>query len=96
MKPPGQEGSGPRAKTKNNNRQRPRLKPQMQSILSLVARWVSEKEVKALQSACMRTSTMARDQQYEEILSDLDDNVWKDLSDDWQRDLLEEEDSPAL
>ena len=30
----------------------------------------------------MRTSAMAREQQYEEILSDLDDQVWKELSDD--------------
>ena len=45
----------------------------MESILSIVAGWVSEKEMKALQMK-------AREQQYEEILSDLDDQVWKELS----------------
>ena len=34
----------------------------MESILSLVAGWVSVKEMKALQGACMRTSTLAREQ----------------------------------
>ena len=39
--------------------------------------------MKALQGTCMRTSAMAREQQYEETLSDLDDQVWKEVSDDW-------------
>ena len=68
----------------------------MESILSLVADWVSVKEMKALQGACMRTSTMAREQQHEELLSRWDDQVWEELSDDWQRSLLEKEESPAL
>ena len=61
----------------------------MESILSLVAEWVSGKEMKAPQGACMRTSTTAREQQYEEVLSNMDDQVWKELSDDWQTYLLE-------
>ena len=60
------------------------------------AEWVSMKEIKALQGACMRTSTMAREQQHEGLLSSMDDQVWKELSDDWQRYLLEKEESPAL
>ena len=68
----------------------------MESILSLVAEWVSVKEMKALQGAGMRTSTMAREQQYEKLLSSLADQVWKELSDDWQRYLWEKEESPAL
>ena len=32
-----------------------------------------------------------REQQHEEIMYDLDDQVWKDLSDDWQKYLLEKE-----
>ena len=40
--------------------------------------------MKALQGACMLTSTKAREWQYEEVLSALDDPVWKELSDDWQ------------
>ena len=61
-----------------------------------VAEWVSVKEMKALQSACMRTSTKAREQQYEELLSSWDEQEWKELSDDWPRYLLEKEESPAL
>ena len=96
MKQPGQEGSGHRTRSKSNNLHRPGLQPQMESILSLVAGWASQKEAKALQGACMRTSTMEREQQHEEILFDLDDQLWKELSDDWQRYLLEKDESPAL
>ena len=49
----------------------------MESTLSFVAEWVSVKEMKALQGTCMRTSTKAREQQYEDPLSNLDDQVWK-------------------
>ena len=68
----------------------------MESILCLVAGWVSEKDMTAPQSACMRTSTMSREQQYEELLSDLDDQVVKEWSEGWQKYLLEKEESTAL
>ena len=68
----------------------------MESILSFAAEWVSGKGMKAPQGDCMRTSTKTREQQCEELLSNMDDQVWKDLSDDWQRYLLEKETSPAL
>ena len=80
MKPPGQDGSGPRTKTKSNHRHR----LEMESILSLVAGWVSVKEMNALQGACVRTFTKARERQYEELLSAWDDQVWRDLSEDDQ------------
>ena len=48
----------------------------MESVLSFVAKWVSVKEMKALQGARI--------------------HVWKELSDDRQRYLLEKEESPAL
>ena len=41
--------------------------------------------MKAPQGACVLTSTKAREQQYEDLLSSLDDQVWKELSDDWQK-----------
>ena len=72
------------------------LKPQMESILSFVAECVSLVEMKALQGACMLTSTKATERQHEELLSDLDNQGWKELSDDWQRYLLEKEERPAL
>ena len=33
----------------------------------------------------MLTSVWARERQHEELLSDLDDQVWRDLSDDWKK-----------
>ena len=68
----------------------------MEIILFLVAEWVSVKEMKAQQGACMRTSMVTRKQQCEALLSSLDDQVWKELSDDWQTYLLEKEESPTL
>ena len=68
-----------------NNRHSPGLTPRMESIMFFVAEWVSVKEMKALHSACMRTSTKAREQQYEELLSSWNDQEWKELSNDWQR-----------
>ena len=69
---------------KISNRHSPVLKSQMESIRYFVAQWVSLGEMKALQGVCMPTSVWARERQYEELLSDLDDQVWRDLSDDWQ------------
>ena len=40
----------------------PGLKPQMESIVFLVAGWVTVKEMKAAQGLCVRTSIMAREQ----------------------------------
>ena len=96
MKQPGPEGSGHRTKTRSNNLHSPGLKPQMESILSLVAGWVSEKEMKALQSACMLVSIKARDMEYDEFLSDLDNQVWKEMSEERQQYLMGKEESPAL
>ena len=81
---------------KISNRHSSFLKSQVESILYFVAEWVSLKEMKALQGVCMRTSTKAREWQYEELLSDFDNQVWKELLDDWQRYLREKEESPAL
>ena len=78
-----------------NNRHIPGLKPQIVTILFLAAGWVSVKEMKSIQGACMCTSTKARERQYDELLSDLDIQVWIELSDDWQRYLLEKEESQA-
>ena len=47
--------------------------------------------MKALQSACMFVSTKARENEYEEYLSDLDNQVWKEVSEEWQRYLMGKE-----
>ena len=50
--------------------------------MNLVADWFSLEEIKAPQGVCMLTSVWAREWQYKDFLSDLDDQVWGDLSDD--------------
>ena len=57
---------------------------------------VSVKEMKALQSACMLVSIKAREKEYEKFLSDLDNQVWKDMSEEWQRYLVGKEEHPVL
>ena len=44
-------------------------------------------------TGCLPTNLKAREQQYEKLLSNMDDQVWKDLSNDWQGYLLENEES---
>ena len=68
----------------------------MEGIMTLVAEWFFLELMKALQGVCMLTSIRAREWQYKDFLSDLDDQVWRDLSDDWQKYLSEKEESPAL
>ena len=54
-------------------------------IMTLVAECVSFDEMKALQGVCVLTFVWAREWQYKDFLSDLDDQVWRDQSDDWQK-----------
>ena len=69
------------------------LKGKIEGITTLVE-WSSLAEMKAPQGACMRTSTKARERQYEELSSDFDDQVWRDQS--WQKYLSDKERSSAL
>ena len=62
---------------------RPEIQPKMESIVYLVAEWISLKEMKALQSVCL--SPKRRDKEYEEFLSDQDNQVWKEMSEEWQK-----------
>ena len=70
--------------------------PMMEGTVCLVAEWISLTEMKALQSACMLVSIKARDEEYEEFLSDVDGQVWKEMSEDWQQYPMGKEDSPAM
>ena len=67
------------------------LKSQMDSILYFVVDWVSLEKMKEY-----KVPAWASELQYEELQSDLDDQVWRDLSDDWQKYRLEKEESPVL
>ena len=64
--------------------------------MNFVAEWFSFKEMKALQGVCVLTSVWAREWQYRDFLTDLDDKLWTDLSEDWQTYLSEKEENPAL
>ena len=64
--------------------------------MTLVAKWFSFEEMRALQGVCVLTSVWAIEWQHKDFLSDLGDQVWIDLSDDWQNYLSEKEESPAL
>ena len=74
----------------------PEFHPKMEGIVYLVAEWISVKEMKALQSGCMVVSIKAREKEYEEFLSDLDNQVWKEMLEEWQRYLMGIEESPAM
>ena len=52
-------------------------------MVHFVAEWVSVKELEALQCVLK-----AREKEYEEFLSDRDDQVWKEMSEEWQRYLM--------
>ena len=63
------------------------LKCKTEGLMTFVAEWFSLEEMKAL---------WAREWQHKDFLSDLDDQVRRDLSDDWITYLSEKEKSPAL
>ena len=79
-----------------NKYRRTEFQPKMESIENLVAEWISVKEMKALQSACMPVSLKAGEKEYAELLSDLDYQVSKEMSEEWQKYLVGKEESPAL
>ena len=68
----------------------------MEGKMTLVAECFSLEEMKASQGVCVLTSVWTREFHYTDFLTDLDDQVWRDLSDEWQRYLSEKEESPAL
>ena len=77
------KGSGERKKKTTRNQVVLRAKPQMESILSFVAKWVSLEEMKVLQGVSVLTSVWAGERQYKEILNDIGGLVWEDFSEDW-------------
>ena len=52
--------------------------------------------MKELQSACTIVPMRARENEYEEFLSCQDEQVWKELSEEWQQYLKEKEESLCL
>ena len=58
--------------------------PQMERFVNFVGEWFSLEEMKVLQCVSVLTSVWAREWQYKDILIDFDDQVWKDLSENWQ------------
>ena len=72
------------------------FQPKMESAVCFVAKWISVKAMKASQSACMLVSIKAREKEYEEFLSDPDNQVWKEMSEERQRYKMGKEESPAM
>ena len=68
----------------------------MEGIVYRVAEWISLREMEALRSACTLVSSKAREKEYEEFLSDQDNQVWKEMSEEWQQYLMGKEESPAI
>ena len=60
------------------------LNGKKEGMMTLVADGFSFEEMKALQGVCADVRLGQR-VAYKEFLSDLDDQVWIDLSDDWQK-----------
>ena len=83
-------------KVTNNKPRRHESQPKMEGIVYLVAEWIPLKEMRALQSACMLASIKALEKEYEEFLSDQDNQVWKEMSEECQQYLMEKEESPAV
>ena len=73
----------------------PDFQSKMEGIVYHVAEWISVKEMKALRSACVLVSVKAREKEYEEFLFDQDNQVWKGISEEWQKYLMGKEESPA-
>ena len=69
---------------------------QMDSIMSFVAEWFSLGEMKLLQGASVLMSVRVNEWQCNDILNDIDDLMWEDLSEDWQMYVSEGGESPAL
>ena len=63
--------------------------------MRLVAEWISLTEMKELQNACMLVSMKAREKEYEEFLFYQDDQVWKEMSEEWQQYLTEKRRKPS-
>ena len=64
--------------------------------MNFVAEWFSLGEMKALQGVSVLMSVRVNEWQYKDILNDVDDLTWEDLSEDWQNYVSEGGESPAL
>ena len=60
-----------------------RSNPQMESIMNFVAEWFSLREMKVPQGVSLLMSVHVQECQYQDILNDIDDLMWEDLSEDW-------------
>ena len=72
-----------------------RSNPQVESIMNFVAEWFSVGEMKVLQGVSVLMSVRVKEWQYKDILNDIDNLVWEDLSEDWQKYVSEGGESPA-
>ena len=85
MSRPRRKDSGHKRKMKISNRHSFVLKVAVESIMIFAAEWFSLEEMKALQGVCVLASVWAREWQCKDIPVNFDDQVWTDLSEEWQK-----------
>ena len=64
--------------------------------MNFVAGWFSLGEMMVPQGVSVLMSVRVKEWQYKDILNDIDDVMWEDLSEDWQKYVSEGGESPAL
>ena len=64
--------------------------------MNFAAEWFSHGKMKVLQGVSLLMSVWVREWQYQDILNDIDDLMWEEASEDWQKYVSEGGESPAL
>ena len=68
----------------------------MESLVTLAAEWFSLGEMMVLQEVSVLISTYMKQWQYKDILNDIDNLAWEDLSEEWCAHMSERSESLAL
>ena len=68
----------------------------MESVVALVAEWISLGEVIKLQELSTPISDVLREWQDKEIMESLGDQIWNEMNEEWTEYMCGEGNSPAL
>ena len=68
----------------------------MESVVALVAEWISLREMFKLQELFAPISDVPREWQGKEIMESLADQIWNATNEEWAEYMYGEENSPAL
>ena len=89
-------GSVQKKKTTTRDREDFRSEPKGGKKSDPGSRVVLLREMMVLQDVSVLTSTYVKDWQYKDILNDIDNLAWEDLSEEWCAHISERRESPAL